>query len=207
MARSNPGKTRIEVMFKENSSRNLLPTLYPDPFEGIPDRYSLFLEPISGIPPSVVHPLFLTGPNIWSSNISSVNQRVPQPPEPLPSVPQTIWRLLAGMPWISSWEYPSNKTLVSTIFLQLGQNLLPPFLVSIFMSSYLFVPLVGGGRRISLDWNAWEYAGCYPANLMDDWSKECSLSAWQRWDLRKEEGWECCSELKRTSCPDQISEG
>ena len=78
---------------------------------------------------------------------------VPQPPVPSASVPHMIWRFLAGMPWISVWQYPSSRTLVSTICLQLGQYLCPPFRVSIFMSSCLFVLLVGGGQGVlKLDW-------------------------------------------------------
>jgi len=137
---------RINV--QNNPSRNLLATLYPDPFEEIPERYSLFMESISGIPFSVTH-LF---PPLPTSNCSSGSSRVddlvPQPPVPSASVPHMTWRFLAGMPWTSVWQYPSKRTLVSTIYLQLGQYLCPPFRVSMVESSYLFVLLVGGGQRV-----------------------------------------------------------
>jgi hypothetical protein len=110
------------------------------------------MELISGIPSSVIHLLFPVADSNWSSGNSRVNHLNPHPFEPSASVPHMTWRFLAGMPWTSVWQYPSNKTLVSTICLQLGQNLCPPFRVSMVKSSHLFVLLVGGGQRVFKDW-------------------------------------------------------
>jgi len=47
-----------------------------------------------------------------------------------------IWLFLAGMPWTSVWEYPSSRTLVSTICLQFGEisvsafRVIPSFLAA-----------------------------------------------------------------------------
>ena len=136
LARSNPEKTGITVKFKKNSPRNLPCHSISRPIW----RDSWPLLPPYGInlrnPFSVIHPLFSVDGNNWSSGNSRVNHFVPQPPVPSASVPHMTCRFLAGMPWTSVWQYPSKRTLVSRICLQLGQYLCPPFRVSIANTSF-----------------------------------------------------------------------
>jgi hypothetical protein len=122
------------------------------------------------------------------------------------------WRFLAGMPWISVWQYPSNKTLVSTICLQLGQYLCPPFRVSIFMSSCLFVLLVGGGQGVlKLDWGQ-KFSSRWLAGAPRNMQDAIPLASWRidlgsgskdlgrRSELRKMKDRNGCSRKRRLIC-------